>query len=94
MVLSAFLAPRREFSPSRPSSLAVNSSISLRSLFNILRSRSVKSFAVEVLSIQFSFQPPAVAGLGVPRGEVVLAPARHFQARLPKGGDARSTSAP
>ena len=87
MERSAFLAARREFSPSRPSSLAVNSSISRLSLSSLLRSRSVKSFAVEVLSIQFSFQPPPVAGLGVQRGEVVLALARHFQARLPKGGD-------
>ena len=87
IVLSAFVATRREFSPSRPSSLAVNSSISLRSLSSRLRSLSVKSFAVEVLSIQSSFQPPPVPGLGVQRGEVVLAPARHFETRLPQCGD-------
>ena len=79
MVSSAFLATRREFSASRSSSLAVNSSISLRSLSSRFLSRSVKSFAVEVLSIQSSFQPPTVPGLGVQRGEVVLALARHFE---------------
>ena len=82
MVRSAFLATRREFSPSRPSSLAVNSSISRRSLSSRLRSRSVKSFGLEVLSIQLSFQPPAVPGLGVQRGQVVLALARHFETRI------------
>ena len=87
MVLSAFLATRREFSPSRFSSLAVNSSISLRSVSSRLRSRSVKSFAVEVNSVQCSFQPPAFPRLGVQRGEIVLALARHFEARLPQRGD-------
>ena len=86
MVRGAFLATRREFSPSLSSSLAVNSSISCLSLSSRLRSRSVKSFAVEVLSIQFSFQPPPVPGLGVQRSEVVLALARHFEARLPQCG--------
>ena len=87
IVRSAFLATRREFSPSRPSSLAVNSSISRLSLSSRLLSRAVKSFAVEVLSIQSSFQPPPVPGLGVQRGEVVLALARHFETRLPQCGD-------
>ena len=87
MVRSAFLATRREFSPSLSSSLAVNSSISRRSPSSRLRSRSVKSFAVEVLSIQFSFQPPPVPGLGVQRGQVVLALARHLKARFPQRGD-------
>jgi hypothetical protein len=87
IVLSAFLATRREFSASRFSSLAVNSSISRLSFSSRLRRRSVKSFAVEVLSIQFSFQPPSVSGFGVQRGDVVLAPARHFETRLPQGGD-------
>ena len=82
MVRSAFLATRREFSPSCPSSLAVNSSISLRSVSSRLRSRSVKSFALEVKCVQLSFQPPPVPGLGVQRGEVVLALARHLQPRL------------
>ena len=87
MVLSAFLATRREFSASRFSSLAVNSSISLRSLSSRLRSRSLKSFAVEVLSIQFSFQPPSVSGRGVQRRDVVLALARHFETRVLQRGD-------
>ena len=87
MVLSAFLATRREFSPSCRSSLAVNSSISLRSVSSRVRSRSVNSFALEVNSVQFSFQPPPVPGLGVQRGEVVLPLARHFEVRLPQGGD-------
>ena len=82
MVLSAFLATRREFSASRSSSLAVNSLISLRSVSSRFRSRSVNSFALEVNSVQFSFQPPPVSGLGVQRGEVVLALARYFEARL------------
>ena len=87
MVRSAFLATCREFSASRPSSLAVNSSISLRSLSSRLRSRSVKSFALEVKCVQFSFQPPPVPAVGVQRRDVVLALARHFEARLPQGGD-------
>ena len=87
MVLSALLATRREFSASRASSLAVNSSISLRSFSSRLPSRSVKSFALEVNSVQFSFQPPPVPGLRVQRGDVVHALARHFEARLPQGGD-------
>ena len=87
MVRSAFLATRREFSPSRPSSLAVNSSISLRSVSSRLRSRSVKSFALEVKCVQSSFQPPPVPALGVQRGDVVLALARHFETRLPEGRD-------
>jgi len=87
MVVSAFLATRREFSASRFSSLAVNSSISLRSVSSRLRSRSLKSFAVEVLSIQFSLETPAVPGVGVERGEIFLALARHFEARVPQRGD-------
>ena len=82
MVLSAFLATRREFSASRFSSLAVNSSISLRSVSSRLRSRSVKSFPLEVTCVQFSFQPPPVPGLGVQRRDVVLALPRHFETRL------------
>lgn len=50
IVLSAFLAARREFSASRCSSLLVNSSISLRWPSSLLRIRSVIPFAVEVLS--------------------------------------------
>ena len=87
IVRSAFLATRREFAPSRPSSLAVNSSTCRRSLSSRLWSLSVKSFARELLSIQFSFQPPPVPALRVQRGDVVLALARHFEARLPQGGD-------
>ena len=87
MVLSAFLATRRELSPSCRSSLAVNSSISLRSSSSRLRSRPVNSFALEVKCVQSSFQPPPVSGLGVQRRDVVLALARHFEARLPQGGD-------
>ena len=87
MELSAFLTTRRELSPSRSSSLAVSSSISLRSCCSRLRSRSVKSFALEVNSVQPSFQPPPVAAFGVQRGDVVLALARHFEARLPQCRD-------
>lgn len=47
MVLSAFFATRREFSPSLSSSLGVNSSSSLRSVSSRRRSRSVKLFALE-----------------------------------------------
>ena len=82
MERSALLATRREFSASRSSSLAVNSSISLRSLSSRLRSRTVKSFALESNSVQFSFQPPPVPRLRVQRGDVVHALARHFKARL------------
>ena len=87
MVLSAFLATRREFSASRFSSLAVNSSISLRSVSSRFRSRSVKSFALEVKCVQFSFQPPPVSGLGVQSRDVVLALARHFETRVSQSGD-------
>ena len=86
MVRSAFLATRREFAASLSSSLAVNSSISLRSVSSRLRSRSVKSFALEVKCVQFSFQPPPVPAAGVQRCDVVLALPRHFEARLPQGG--------
>ena len=72
MVRSAFL------SPSRSSSLAVNSSISRRSVSSRLRSRSVKSFALEIMCVQFSFQPPPVPGLGIQQRQVVLALARHL----------------
>ena len=50
-------------------------------------SRSVKSFGLEVNGVQPSPQPPTVSGPGVQRGQVVLALARHFKARLPKRGD-------
>ena len=84
---SALLATRREFSASRASSLAVNSSISLRSISSRLRSRSVKSFALEVNSVQFSFQSPPLPRLRVQRRDVVHALARHFEARLAQSGD-------
>jgi len=87
IVRGAFLATRREFSAGRPSSLAVNSRISLRSLSARVRSPPVKSFGPEVKGVQPSLQPPTVPGLRVHRGQVFLALARHFQARLPKRGD-------
>jgi len=59
----------------------------MRSVSSRFRSRPVKSFAVEVLSIQFSFQPPAFSSFRIQRGEVVLALARHFETRLPQRGD-------
>ena len=82
MERSALLATRREFSPSRSSSFAVNFSISLRSVSSRLPSRAVKSFALESNSVQFSFQPPPVTRLRVQRGDVVHALARHFKAGL------------
>ena len=82
MERSALLATRREFSPSRSSSFAVNSSISLRSVSSRLPSRAVKSFALESNSVQFSFQPPPVPRLRVQRGDVVHALARHFKTGL------------
>ena len=39
------------------------------------------------MCVQLSFQPPTVPGRGVQRRDVVLALARHFEARLPQGGD-------
>ncbi len=87
MVRGAFLTARREFPAGRTGSLAVNSSISRRSLPRRLRARPVKSFRLEVKGVQPSLQPPAVPGLGVHRGQVVLALARHFKARLPERGD-------
>ena len=87
MVRGAFLTARREDSAGRASSLAVNSRVSLRSLSSRFRIRSVKSFGLEVKGVQPSLQPPTVSGLGVHRGQVVLALARHFQARLPERGD-------
>ncbi len=87
MVRSAFLAARREFSSGRPSSLTVNFPVSLRPLSSRLLSRSVGSFGLEVKGVQPSLQPPTVPGVGVHRGQVVLALARHFQARLPERGD-------
>ena len=87
MVRSAFLAARREFSSGRPSSLTVNFPVSLRPLSSRLLSRSVGSFGLEVKGVQPSLQPPTVPGVGVHRGQVFLALARHFQARLPERGD-------
>ena len=87
MVRGAFLTARREFPAGRAGSLAVNSPISRHSLSGRLRVRPVKSFGLEVKGVQPSLQPPAVPGLGVHRGEVVLALARHFKARLPERGD-------
>jgi len=87
MVRSAFLTARREFSAGRASSLAVNSRISLRALSSRRLLRPVESFRMEVKGVQPSLQPPAVPGLGVHRRQVVLALARHFQARLPERGD-------
>ena len=87
MVRGAFVTARREFPAGRSGSLAVNSSISRRSLSRHLHLRSVKSFGLEVKGVQPSLQPPAVPGLGVHRGQVVLALARHFKARLPERGN-------
>ena len=87
MVSSAFLTARREFLAGRASSLAVNSPVFLRSPFSRARIRSVKSFGLEVKGVQPSLQPPTVSGLGVQRGQVFLALARHFKARLPERGD-------
>ena len=58
-----------------------------RSLSSRLRNRSVKSFAFEVMCVQLSFQTPPVPRRGIQRRQVVLALARHLQARLPQGGD-------
>ena len=87
MVRGAFLTARREFPAGRAGSLAVNSPISRRSLPRRLRARSVKSFGLEVKGVQPSLQPPAVPGIGVHRGQVVLALARHLKARFPERGD-------
>ena len=87
MVRSALPATRLESAPSRSSSLAVNSSVSRRSASSRLRSRSVNSFALEVKCVQLSFQPPPVPGRRIQDRQVVLALARHFEARLPQGGD-------
>ncbi|MDE2782840.1 MAG: hypothetical protein OXK77_07785, partial [Gemmatimonadota bacterium] len=81
MVRSAFLAARREFPARRARSLAVNFPVSPRPLSSRLLSRSVESSGLEVKGVQPSLQPPTVASLRVHRGQVVLALARHFQAR-------------
>ena len=52
-----------------------------------LRNRSVKSFALEVMCVQLSFQPPPVPGRGIKGRQVVLALARHLEARLLQGCD-------
>ncbi len=87
MVRGAFLTARREFPEGRAGSLAVNSPISRRPISRRLGVRPVKPFGLEVKGVQPSLQPPAVPGIGVHRGEVFLALARHFKARLPKRGD-------
>ena len=83
MVRGAYLAARREFSAGRARPLAVNSRIPLRAR----SSRLVESFRLEVKGVQPTLEPPAVSGLGVHCGQVVLALARHFQTRLPERGD-------
>ncbi len=87
MVRGAFLAARREFPTGRAGSLAVTSPISRRSLPRRLRVRPVKSFGLEVKGVQSSLQPPAVPGLGVHRGQVLLPLPRHFKARFTQRGD-------
>ena len=87
MVRGAFLTARREFPAGRAGSLAVNSPIFRCPSSGHLHIRAVKSFGLEVKGIQPSLQPPAVPGLGVHRGQVVLALPRHFKARLPERGD-------
>ena len=87
MVRGAFLTARREFPAGRAGSLAVNSPISRRPSSGHLHIRSVKSFGLEVKGVQPSLQPPAVPGLGVHRGQVVLALPRHFKARFTQRGD-------
>ena len=48
-----------------------------RSVSSRLRNRSVKSFSLEVMCVQLSFQTPPVPGRGIQRRQVVLALARH-----------------
>ena len=87
MVRGAFLTARREFSAGRASSLAGDSPIPLRSFSIRVSVRPVESSGLEVKGVQPSLQPPTISGLGVLRGQVFLALARHFQARLPERGD-------
>ena len=49
--------------------------------------RALKSFALEVMLVQRSFQPPPLPTVRVVGGHVVLALARHVEARLLQGGD-------
>ena len=51
------------------------------------RHRALKSFALEVMLVQRSFQPPPLPTVRVVGGHVVLALARHVEARLLQGGD-------
>ncbi len=46
------------------------------------RHRALKSFALEVMLVQRSFQPPPLPTVRVVGGHVVLALARHVEARL------------
>ena len=87
MVRSAFLAARREFPARRASSLAFNFPVSPRPLSSGLLDRSVESSGLKVKGVQPSLQPPTVPGVGVHRGQVFLALARHLKARLPECGD-------
>ena len=48
---------------------------------------ALKSFALEVMCVQLSFQPPPVPGRGIKGRQVVLPLERHLQARLLQGVD-------
>ena len=64
------------------SSFISRSSVSIRP-----RIRARKSFSLEVMLVQRSFQPPPLPTHRVVGGHVVLALARHVEASLLQGGD-------
>ena len=69
-------------------SLRSSISSSFRSWASIrCRIRALNSFGLEVMLVQRSFQPPPRPTLRVVGGHVVLALARHVEARLLQGGD-------
>ena len=87
MVRSALLATALKLSPSTFSSRAAVASISARSVSSRRWSLAVKSPWFEVMLVQRSLQPPPLAVVRIPDGQVALALARHLEAGFLQGGD-------
>ena len=87
MVRSALLATSLKLSPSTFSSCAAVASICARSVSSRRWSLEVKSLRFEVMLVQRSLQPPPLAVVRIPDGQVALAVARHLKVGFLQGGD-------
>ncbi len=87
MVCSALRATPLKLSLNSFSSCAAVRSVSSRSASSRCWSRAVKSLRFEVMLVQRSLQPPPLAVVRIPDGQVALALARHLKAGFLQGGD-------